>query len=489
MSLESGTASVVASVRVRSSEQTRRDLAEAKRLGADAAELRLDEAGEPDLASVISSRPLPLIATCRPVWEGGRFAGTEEDRMLLLSEAARLGVEWIDQEFKAYKDIPRHGAGLILSYHDMERVPERLERMVARMALLNPWGIKIAARAAGMADVLTLLELQKANRGRRCTVIPMGDFGSPMRILFRKYGAGLTYTSLQEGSETAEGQRPLEELVRSYRISGIDPGTEVYAVVGNPVAHSRSPALFNAAFEVLDLPARYVPIRLDDASFFRSMLDAFELRGASVTVPHKEAVLPQLDRVDATARAIGAVNTVWKEAGGWSGTNTDAPAVAEAVRSGCPGLTGLKAIILGAGGSARAAAWALKQEGVGVTVCARRREAADRLARNLGVTAAEWGEAARLPAEILLNATPVGMSPQTEVSPVAPGAFQGRRLAVEMVYTPRRTRFLADAESAGCVTVDGTEIFLRQAALQHRVFTGRDLPPLPEPVRRILFPL
>lgn len=471
---------IVASVRVLSKAQALADMEEARRGGADAVELRLDEIADSELVSLMPRKTLPVIATCRPHWEGGRFHGTEEERLTLLREAARLGADYVDLEFKAFKDIPLFGARRILSYHDFDRMPASLESIVSKMEMLEPFAIKIAVRPAGMADVLKLLHLQRSV-ARPSTILALDEIGEPLRILYRKYGAWMTYASLRVGFETAPGQVPLGDLHGLYHAGDIDEETVVYAVVGNPVAYSRGPELFNAAFHAVGMNARYVRVQLDDPMLFRDTLDGFGIHGASVTRPHKERVAGQLDEVDDAARAIGAVNTVWKKNGRWVGANTDAYGAVEALREGIRGkhsssMTGLAALVLGAGGVARAMAWGLKREGVSVTVCARRREQADRLAVDLGVRSASWDQAPSNEAELVVNATPIGMDPHREASPVSTDCFQGRLAAFDAVYTPRRTAFLRDAEAAGLVTIDGVKMFQHQAVLQFECFTGRPFP-------------
>jgi 3-dehydroquinate dehydratase/shikimate dehydrogenase len=433
-------------------------MAEAKRLGADLVEIRGDLLDSPgDLLDLLPKKTLPVLVTVRPHWEGGRWTAPEEDRVRLLRAACSEGAEYVDVEFRAYKDFPRGGAKLVVSWHDSE--PGKMERVAEKMKGLDPFLLKIAVGARGTADLLRCVRLQKTI-GVPSAVIAMGEFGEPLRILYRKYGGFLTYASPEPGSGTAPGQVPVAELTGLYAAGGVDDETEVYAVVGNPVAHSRGPALFNPAFRAIGRNARYVRIPLDDASLLREVVEAMELRGVSVTIPHKEAV--EVDERDEAAREIGAVNTVLVRDGRLVGYNTDGPAVLEAVGD----VRGRRALVLGAGGAGRAVAWALRRGGAEVAV-------ANRTPGRGGATV-PWAERGRVPADLVANATSVGMN--SDESPFPGEAWKKGMRAFDAVYTPRETRFLREARAAGAETTDGEEMFRRQAALQFRLFTGRDLP-------------
>ncbi len=471
---------ICAVIRAGSDELAAAEMQEARRAGADLCELRLDYLKSPDVARLLSSRPLPVIATARPAWEGGRFEGTEADRVGLLEDACLNGAEYVDLEFRAYKDISRRQAKLILSYHDFEGTPADLETVAGKMKLLEPFLVKIACRARGGADLARLAALQKS-LGVPGAVIAMGDYGEPLRVLPPRYGGFLAYAAVRAGAETAPGQPTLEDLVRRWRVKAVDDATEVYAVAGDPVAHSRSPDLFNDVFRHLGMNARYVRLRLDDAGALRGIIAALELRGLSVTIPHKQAVLGALDLRDEAVAGIGAANTIVVRDGRLAGHNTDAPAAVEAIREAAVrkwshGIYGMRALVLGAGGAARAIAWGFKREAARVVIANRTFERGKALAEDLGVEAARWGDLLGVRAQIVVNATPVGMEPEAGASPVDPGLFRKDMVAMDTVYTPRLTRFLKDAKAAGAEAVDGVEMFLRQANAQFRLWTGRDMP-------------
>jgi 3-dehydroquinate dehydratase/shikimate dehydrogenase len=471
---------ICAVIRSGTNEQAIAGMQEARRLGADLCELRADYLEDPDVAKILAAKPLPVLVTVRPTWEGGNYAGDEAIRLGMLEDACLHGADYVDVEFRAYKDFNRREAKLVVSYHDFEKTPDDLEKTAQKMAQLDPFLVKVACTARGTADLVRLVELQKTFPSP-IAVVAMGEFGEPLRILHAKYGGWLTYASVRAGGETAPGQLTLEELVRLYQVKTIDDATEVYAVIGDPVAHSRSPVLFNDVFKHLGMNARYVRIRVDDASRVRALAAAMGLRGLSVTIPHKQAVMASLDEADETATGIGAANTVSVRDGRLLGANTDIGAAMEAVqeaavRTWSHGVYGMRALVLGAGGVSRAIAWGLKREAARVVIANRTFERGKALAEELGVECVRWDDLLSARAQVVVNGTSVGMAPNDRESPVAAGFFRKDMVAMDTVYTPRRTVFLRDAEAAGAATVEGIEMFLRQADGQFRLWTGRTIP-------------
>ncbi|MBI4565379.1 MAG: type I 3-dehydroquinate dehydratase [Planctomycetes bacterium] len=469
---------IVATIPGPTAEDALAQIESARMMGADAAEVRLDLLASPDPAPFLTRRTLPWIVTVRPAWEGGRWSRSEDDRIALLREASRGGADWVDVEFKAYKDFDRGHARLLLSYHDFEKVPDRLDAIARKMEALDADAVKIAFAARSTADLLVAVRLQKRMRGPS-VVVAMGEWGEPLRILYARYGAALTYASAGRGAETAEGQLTVAELVRDYRVKAIDGGTQVFAVVGDPVVQAKSPKFFNPSFRELGLNARCVPVRLDDAARLREAIDVLELRGVCVTAPHKEAVVSQMDAVDALSGPIGAVNTVLVKDGHLEGSNTDAAGAMEAIRGAAMrkwrhGVYGMRALVLGAGGMARAAAWSLRQEGARVTIANRTFDRAKAVAEALRCDYLAWDRLGEGRFHVVVNATTVGMG--TDESPLPPSFWSRDMVAFDAVHTPRVTRFLREAAAAGAEVADGVEAFVRQASRQLQIFTGRSVP-------------
>ncbi|MYK89012.1 MAG: type I 3-dehydroquinate dehydratase [Acidobacteria bacterium] len=445
--------------------RARRDAQE----GADLVELRLDGVADPDVGGALADRRLPVVATCRPTWEGGAFAGSEAERRRILLEACRLGAENVDVEQRAgFADevlAARGGRGVVLSFHDFDGVPADLEARYRSMRATGAEVVKIAAAAGSLTESLRVARLGSDDEPR--VLIGMGVAGIPSRVLAGRFGSCWTYA----GDGIAPGQIDLVRMREQFRFREISEGTAVYGVLGSPIGHSLSPAMHNAGFRAHGIDAVYLPLEAADVEDFLAFADAVGLRGASVTAPFKEAIGPHVAEQDAIGNAIGAVNTVRPLAGGgWEGLNTDVPGLL-APLTGRMALAGARATVLGSGGVARAAAFALRGAGADVTVCARRPERAAAVA-----DVAPGTRTAPLPPrpaswDLLVNTTPLGTWPAAGRSPLPDGPFDGR-LVYDLVYNPPETRLMADAARAGCDTIGGLDMLVAQAVRQFAWWTG-----------------
>lgn len=253
------------------------------------------------------------------------------------------------------------------------------------------------------------------------------------------------------------------------------PGA-LYGIIGHPLGHSLSPLLHNWGFELLKLDGVYLPWPLEPEKLpdFLTAVRALPIRGVSVTIPHKQAVLPLLDRVSERARRVGAVNTLYWDGDALCGENSDVLGFLAPLR----GRTFAEALVLGAGGAARAVLAGLAELGVPRVRLANRTAARAReLAAEFGVEAAPWEERAAGGADLVINTSPLGMRGEREgETPLTRDDFSGRGLAYDLVYNPLRTRFLAEADAAGWETQDGLSMFVEQGRAQFRLWTGRDLP-------------
>lgn len=450
----------------------------ARRAGADVAEMRLDLWSDPDPAPLLTARPLPLMVTARPAWEGGGWKGNEDDRIALLRETAKAGADYVDVEFKAYKDFDRGAAKLLVSYHDVAGTPPDLPGILRKIESLEPDLAKLAVAARSTADALACVRAQ-GGASRPAAVIPMGEWGEAVRILYRRFGAFLTYAAVDGAAATAPGQLSVSQLAHDYRVKAVDDATAAYAVLGDPVAHSQSPRLFNRVFQELGIHARYVKVRLDDAARLREVFSTLGLSGASVTIPHKEAAVAWIDAPDEAVRAIGALNTVVSREGRLEGHNTDVLGAMEAIRDAARrkwshGVYGMRALVLGAGGAARAAAWGLKSDGARVTIASRTFERAKAAAEALGCDYLPWARLEEARPQVIANATPVGMDGAT--SPYPREFLKRDQVVFDFVYTPRNTPLLRDARAAGAEVADGVDMFLRQAVHQLKHYVGRGIP-------------
>jgi shikimate dehydrogenase len=259
------------------------------------------------------------------------------------------------------------------------------------------------------------------------------------------------------------------------RARPIDAATTLFAVFGDPVAHSLSPAMHNAAFAALGINSVYLAFGSPEIAPCTAAMRALAIRGASVTIPHKVAIMPLLDEIDAAARRIGAVNTVVNRGGRLLGSNTDAYGALQALR-GRTEITGRAAVVVGAGGAARAVAFGLKDAGGRVTVVNRSAARGEELARCVGAEFRPLAEVADLSCDILVNTTPIGMARYGDALPVPDALLQPGMVVMDIVYTPLKTPLLAAAAARGCRTIPGTAMFVLQGARQFELWTGRAAP-------------
>jgi len=304
----------------------------------------------------------------------------------------------------------------------------------------------------------------------------MGEAGLPARILALRAGSALAYAPV--AAATAPGQVSLHDLRHLYRAHALTRRSAVYGVIGDPVGHSLSPLLHNTGFVERKLDAVYLPFLVEDLRDFLRALPEFGIRGFSVTLPHKQTILRHLAECDPLAAEIGAVNTVVVRAdGSLFGCNTDYVGVLRALESRLQ-LAGSRVLVFGAGGSARAAAFALARAGAGVAVCARREKQARELARAVGGEALPRRALRSEFFDAILNSTPVGMHPRAGISPLSPAELHCR-IVMDLIYRPEKTQLLKLAERRGCATVSGVDMFLAQGIAQWEIWTRRPAPEAP----------
>jgi len=436
--------------------------------GADCIEVRLDYLDNPAASDRIQWRdlPAPVIATCRGRDQGGRFAGSIDDEMRILERAVQNGARWVDVDYRFARQFGP--AKVIGSYHDFESTPENLEGLLDAVCQSPVAVAKIATFVRTWSDNRRLLELLEKSWPKPVIVIGMGPMGQITRIIGPSRGSALTYTGVGAGS--APGQLTLRDLIDTYRFREIGRSTQLIGIVGNPVDHSRSPLLHNSAFQAAGLDYVYMKFPVERVDDFFDNAGPIGISGFSVTIPHKVTVLPYLEQVSAEARAVGAVNTVYRDEDQWKGDNTDVHGIREALKGF--DARGKKVVVLGTGGAARAAVAAL-DSAESVTVLSRTREAGT-LDWSRQVQVDRLENCSSYETDLLVNATPVGMTPDIESTPVS-GPIHAK-LVFDMVYNPPQTRLLRDAGAQGKQVVRGTAMFVAQAARQFEIWTGKPAP-------------
>jgi len=447
-------------------------------------ELRLDWLSsdaeiESFLRLLATKRPrATLLATCRRVEAGGRYRGTIAKQLIHLAEAVRAGCEWYDIEIETLRKCPRELVATVLSEgrqlasaHFFKGMAPGLARVSAELARYKPDAIKIAAQCDSLKEARMLLEFGR--KRRNVIAIPMGDVALPARFLALRAKGSFMYAPVAD--VTAPGQISLDQMKSVYRVDSFDRRTQVYGVIGDPIGHSLSPAMQNAGFAAKRINAVYLPFLVRDLRDFLRSVEPLEISGFSVTIPHKERIVDRLDDCDALAARIGAVNTVVvRGSGKLYGYNTDYVGVLQSLETRIP-LRGSRVLILGAGGAARAVAFALAQAGASVCVTARRMNRAKSLAKIAGGEAIERRRLRTEFFDAIVNATPVGMHPHSGQSPLEANELNCR-LVFDTIYRPRKTRLLQFAERRGIETVPGVEMFVAQGTAQFEIWTGERAP-------------
>jgi 3-dehydroquinate dehydratase/shikimate dehydrogenase len=454
--------------------------------GCKLVELRLDFlVTPPNLKRLLAERPCPVIITCRREQDGGRWAKNEQDRLMLIRQAIAAGVDYVDLEEDIAASIPRFGkTKRIISYHNFQETPEDLNHLHAKLSSLNADVVKIVTMAHSPHDNLRLMRLMRATRVPTVAFC-MGEFGQASRILAAKFGSPFTYATFHADRQMAPGQISYQMMKEIYRYEKINQATEVYGVIADPVSHSLSPQIHNAAFDALGLNKVYVPIRVRPEDLKQFMHDGRELgiRGLSVTIPHKEEILQYATKFDDATQEIGASNTLVWDGDDRVARNTDYRAAMDSLDGVFGGSerepSGLKdkeALVLGAGGAARAIAVGLTRRGARVVIASRTPERADELATRCKGRSIGWGVRHTIKCDLIVNCTPVGMHPHLDETPYDAKHLQPEMVVFDTVYNPEHTLFLKQAREAGCRVITGVDMFVGQAALQFKLFTGREAP-------------
>jgi shikimate dehydrogenase len=254
-----------------------------------------------------------------------------------------------------------------------------------------------------------------------------------------------------------------------------DSQTKLYGVIGDPVAHSLSPVMLGSAFRQSGYNGVYLAFRISDIKAGVEAIRVLGIRGVSVTIPHKLAVMEHLDRVEKSAREIGAVNTIVNSGGNLEGHNTDCHGAITAL-SRKTDLKGRRVTIVGAGGAARAIGFGVRSQGGRVTIVNRSDARGKALANDLGADYCPMGEIGGIESQVLVNTTPVGMFPHTKDMPVDEKYLKKGMVVMDIVYNPLETAFLKAARQKGCEIIDGVSMFVHQGAAQFSLWTGRKAP-------------
>ena len=468
----------------------------------DLVEIRVDflEPSEwPGLKTMPEKIGLPCILTYRWPKDGGANNGADVDterRSEILNESLVGGWTYIDLEDDAdsaserqlIKTAETAGTRVIKSFHDFDGVPDKLaERMFD-----NSCGDRFIPKAAVMpkstVDLFKIIDAYRRledikieSNGYSCTngpmlsdyiLVGMGSYGFPTRIMAGVYGSMLTFCSDGENL-AAPGHVSPRELVEIYNYHNLGSDTAVYGIIGNPVMHTKSPLLHNRTLREKKIDGVYLPFETAEPELLLANAEKLKLHGLSVTIPHKQRVLGLADWVDEAAVAIGACNTLVHRGERWKGYNTDWKGFLAPLDNalGAGALEGRTALVIGAGGAARAVVYALVNRGMKVLIVNRTVEKAGALAdefgcRSAGLDAVGFDDGFF----IVVQTTSAGMEPDIDGNPVPGFDFSGTEIAYDLIYAPEKTRFLREAEAAGCRIFNGLPMLQAQAEEQFKLF-------------------
>jgi 3-dehydroquinate dehydratase / shikimate dehydrogenase len=444
----------------------------------DGIELRLDHFKKIDMAALktfLKNCGLPVMFTLRRNDQGGAFSGTETDRLSLLESLCTLQPAYIDLEYdvpiayrkKLFEGFPK--ISFLSSFHDFTYTPDDLDALYQKIKTPYTHIYKLAVTAKSSIDALRLLSFVQARTGTEKFIgISMGEEGRPTRILAPIVGCYLTYATLTVNGTTAPGQMTAREMQEIYRFRKLNRRTAIYAVIGDPVDKSLGPLIHNAVFDQTNINAVYLRIKVkkEELSAFFTLAEKLPFKGFSVTMPHKEAIMPFLTEVSAQARAIGACNTIDISKGKLTGYNTDGIGALDAIEKRGP-IKGQHIVFIGAGGAAKAMIFEAAQRGALVTVI--NRTPAIEIAQAVKGRGGGWdllSEVCKTGYDIIVNCTP--KSEAIEERWILP-----EKIAMDIVYVPKNTPFLVKASHKKCRIVFGYEMFVGQAVEQQRIWSPK----------------
>ena len=450
----------------------------------DICELRLDLLSPSEVAKAAdfpSMVDIPVILTLRRVSDGGKCTLQEKARRSLLIDTMKNGgfsyVDIEDDVKKSDVEEAAHSLGMkvIRSYHDFEGVPADIFSRVHSLASRGDVA-KIAVTPHNTADVMTLFRINEELKDVPKIIIGMGEWGVATRILYKKMGSILTFGS--NGKAVAPGMISARELKLLYRADQLNDNTGIYGIVGNPVMHSLSPQIHNPGFHKIHYNAVYVPFLSESIRSFLTLAEMLRMRGFSVTVPFKVDVVKYLGNITREVKQIGSCNTVVRVPNMWKGTNTDYYGFIHPIEKEIDDGRIKSALVIGAGGAAKAIVWALKMRNVKVMIVNRTKSKADELARLYGVGSDSLDNISLYEGKVdlVVQATNMGLHPYEDVNPAENFHFSGKEIAYDIVYKPKYTKFLLAAEKAGCPLKFGWDMLMEQGKLQFESFTGYHYP-------------
>ncbi len=421
------------------------------------------------------------IGTCRRADNGGKFKGSLAAQLEVLTRAHAAGCQMVDLELQsASKAKPeaiarlRSRAALILSFHDF-RATRNLDETLGKMLKIPADFYKVVTTATTLSDNVAMMKFLQAQSSKHALIgLCMGEQGIISRVLSVRAGSAFTFAAVSADLKTAPGQVSARDLRSIYRIDQVDAATRIYGVAGDPIEHSLSPVIMNAALRRENVNGVYLPLHAKTLKELIHCVREIPLHGLSITMPYKQAMLPYLDNTDAHTAKIGACNTVVRgQDGKFYGFNTDVAGVVRPLEQRLA-IANAKVLVLGAGGAARAAVFGLKERGAEVWILNRTSAKAQKLARQAKARSIKRADLRKIAFDVIINATPVGMG-NTRDCPLKDDEIQAN-VVFDMVYDPVETHLLQVARAKGIAVIPGVEMFVQQAARQFEIWTGKPAP-------------
>ncbi len=449
-------------------------------------ELRLDYVSQPlaalpKLKNLLDVHPeATFVATCRRAVNGGKFKGSVAAELSVLRKAAECGFPLVDLELQSAAALKAtelrdlyDRVGIILSHHNFKST-KNLDEQFAEMSQYPADFYKLVSTATNLYDNVVMMKFLEKTSGKHEMVgLCMGEPGIISRVLGVRAGSVFTFGAAVKGEETAPGQITASELRDIYRIEMIDQATQVYGVVGDPISHSLSPVMMNAAFRRETVNAVYLALHAKNLKDVLACVKDTPMRGLSVTMPYKQEILSALENSDPLTKQIGACNTVVRAADGkLYGFNTDVAGMVSPLEQRLP-LNGARILIVGAGGAARAAAFGLTNKGAQVFITNRTPEKAQALARQAKAKYLKRADVAKQEFDVIINATPVGMDGKQ--SPLEEKELNTKFL-FDLVYSPAETKLMSMARAKNIQVIPGLEMFVQQGARQFEIWAGKPAP-------------
>ena len=445
----------------------------------------------PDIKALLTRRrDITVIATCRRKPFGGKFTGSLNAELEILLKAAETGCQIVDLEVDSADQCTRPqlakfraalraaGSSLLISSHDFTRTrrPDGLNQTAQRIAAFEPDFVKVVTTARTLADNLSVLQMiEDQSLNAQVIGIAIGEEGLISRILSPRAGASFTFASAVDGAETAAGQIPARTLLDIYRLDQLDQATRIFAVAGNPIAHSLSPLMHSTAFRRENVNAVMLPLKVKSLDDLLTIVRDLPLDGVAVTMPLKQEVLPHLANMDPLTHRIGACNTLRTGADGkLYGFNTDVAGIVRPLERRMK-LHGARILVLGAGGAARAAVFGLVEQGAEVFIVNRTHEKAVALARKAKAHVLKQALLSKQRFDAIINTTPCGMTGIKQQLPIKENELNAS-LVFDLVYTPLETPLLKLAKARGLAVISGLEMFVQQGARQFEIWTGKAAP-------------